>query len=144
MSLFVRPSTPEDFQAVFKLLMELWPDKVLAESAIEQSFKTGLASDSDIYLTAVLDDHIVGFASISLVHSLYHGGQMACVEALVSDKNSRGKGIGSTLMSRVMEEGLSRDCRAIEIMIDHQAHAVKFVKSKGFELRGNAFELKLL
>jgi len=44
----------------------------------------------------------------------------------------------------VMEEGLSRHCKAVEIMIDNQAHAVKFVKSKGFQLRENAFELKLL
>ena len=69
---------------------------------------------------------------------------MGLGRTLVSDKNVRGQGIGSALMTRVMEEGLSRHCKAVEIMIDNQAHAVKFVKSKGFQLRENAFELKLL
>ncbi len=144
MSLIVRPTIAGDFNDVFDLLIQLWPGKNMAESAIKESFEKGLEADSEVYITALLYNRIVGFASISQVHSLYHGGKMACVEALVSDKNIRGQGIGSALMSRVIEEGLSRDCKAVEIMIDNQAHAVKFVKNKGFELRGNAFELKLV
>ena len=144
MNLVVRPSIKEDFNDVFELLMQLWPDKTLAETTMFQNFQVGLTTETEIYVTALLYKRIVGFASVSLVHSLYHGGKMACVEALVSDKNVRGQGIGSALMTRVMEEGLSRQCKALEIMIDNQAHAVKFVKSKGFQLRGNAFELKLI
>lgn len=144
MSLMVRPAISSDFNDVFELLTQLWPGKNVAESVIRESFNAGLDAESEVYVTALLYQRIVGFASISLVRSLYHGGQMACVEALVSDKNVRGQGIGSALMSRAIEEGLSRGCKAVEIMIDNQAHAVKFVKNKGFELRGNAFELKLL
>jgi GNAT superfamily N-acetyltransferase len=149
MSLVVRKSLESDFADVFDLLAQLWPEKALLDNAVaasrmKQAFHNGLESEREIYITALLYKRIVGFASISIETSLYHGGQLAWVEALVSDKNVHSQGIGSALMTRVIEEAMQSDCKAVEIMIDHQAHAVKFVKSKGFELRGNAFELKLL
>ena len=143
MSLSVRPSQPQDFADVFELLAQLWPDKSLAEIPMRDAFNQGLVATSEIYLTASLSGRIVGFASISLENSLYHGGTLAWVEALVSDKRVRGQGIGTALMNRVIEEAIQNRCKAVEIMIDTQAHAVKFVKNKGFQLRGNAFELRL-
>lgn len=143
MSLIVRHGFEEDFGDVFDLLSQLWPEKMLSEAAMRKTFRAGLSSDSEIFLTALLYDRIVGFASISVDTSLYHGGKLAWVEALITDKNVRGKGIGNALITRVMEEAIDRGCKAVEIMIDNQARAVSFVKSKGFQLRGNAFELKL-
>ena len=143
MSVTVRPSVTEDFTGVFGLLSQLWPEKSLNEISMREAFESGLSMESEVFLSAVLDRDMVGFASISMDNSLYHGGLLAWVEALVSDKNSRGKGVGTALVNRVIEEAIQRRCKAVEIMIDNQAHAVKFVKNKGFQLRGNAFELKL-
>lgn len=144
MSLSVRLTLPADFADVFELLTQLWPEKTMAENTIRQTFNGALQTDSEIYITALLYERIVGFASISLETSLYHGGKLAWVEALVSDKNVRGQGIGSALMNRIIEEAQEHDCKAVEIMIDSQTNAIKFVKNKGFILRGNAFELKLV
>ena len=143
MQLAVRPAKAGDGPDVFRLLSQLWPEKSLSEDATQAAFQQGLTLPTEVYIIASLDDWIVGFASISLENSLYHSGQLAWVEALVTDKDVRGQGVGAALMDRVIEEAINRQCKAVEIMIDNQANAVKFVKAKGFLLRGNAFELKL-
>ena len=143
MSTSIRYAQQDDFGEVFKLLLQLWPDKTLSEEFIAGAFAEGMQLDSEIYVIAEIDNEVVGFASISLDNSLYHGGRLAWVEALVSDKSVRARGVGTALMTHVIEEAINHHCKAVEIMIDNQANAVKFVKNKGFQLRGNAFELKL-
>ncbi len=143
MTLNIRYACQNDFDHVFNLLVQLWPEKILSEDLIRQAYSTGLQHQSEIFLIAEFENAVVGFAFISLDNSLYHGGRLAWVEALVTDKNVRTQGIGTALMDRVIEEAINNHCKAVEIMIDNQTNAVKFVKNKGFQLRGNAFELKL-
>jgi len=143
MNVLVRLAKPDDAMAVFHLLGQLWPDKALSENEVEDVFHQGLSSATETYVIATRVDRVIGFASMSMQHSLYHGGKLAWVEALVSDHDARNNGVGGALMDAVVELAINQECKALEIMIDNQAHAVKFVKNKGFQLRGNTFELKL-
>jgi len=62
----IRQCTSADFEQIFVLLEQLWPEKRLDLDALCQVFGRGLDSDLQHYLCAVENENIVGFCSLSI------------------------------------------------------------------------------
>ena len=60
MSLEVRYSVSDDFDAVFALLSQLWPEKSSIEDAMHEAFTFGISAESEIYLSLLDGARIVG------------------------------------------------------------------------------------
>ena len=87
-----------DFDYIYPLLEQLWPDKKLDKNKLTKVFNKGLKSDNQVYLIAKFDEDIVGFGSLTIKNNLWQAGNLANIDELVVDYNYRGRNIGTLLM----------------------------------------------
>jgi glucosamine-phosphate N-acetyltransferase len=136
----IRDCINSDFDQVFGLLRQLWPDRALERAMIEESFLRGLGSDSHRYISAVVGDSVVGFCSIIVRSSIWAQGYLGYIDELVVDEVHRGKGIGGRLLQQAVELAKEAGCRKVELdSAFHREEAHKFYERQGFESRGFIF-----
>ncbi len=126
--------------AIVPLLRQLWPDRDVEAEPVRRTFEAALQSDCGQYWIARKGQAVVGFASLSLKHSLWAGGKLAQVNELVVDRHQRGQGIGTQLMRRLEET--ARDLGAAGIELDsafHRESAHAFYERRGFVRRAYWF-----
>ena len=140
MSLVIRNSEIADFDAIFGLFGQLWPDRELHESQLQKIFLKGIQSDVDEYLSAVLDGNVVGFCSYSVVNSFWQEGCMAYVHELVVNNLHRSQGLGTMLLNAAVNNARLKNCRKIELdsaFPREKAHL--FYENNGFIKRAYLF-----
>jgi glucosamine-phosphate N-acetyltransferase len=129
-----------DFDEVFPLLQQLWPNKMLERDGLRNLFREALLENSRILLSARLKTKVVGFGSITLKPHLWHGGLIAWVDELVVDAECRGSGIGRMLLDRLLALAQDKGCRAMELdSAFHRVEAHGFYEKLGFEKRAFLF-----
>lgn len=129
-----------DFDGVFPLLQQLWPNKSLDRDTLNALFNEAILADSRALLCARLGGRVVGFASITLKTHLWHGGLIAWVDELVVDVEYRGHGIGRLLLDRLLALAQEKGCRAMELdSAFHRVEAHGFYEKLGFEKRAILF-----
>ena len=134
----------EDFGEVVRLLGQLWPEKQVDRKLMREAFSRGLASDSQLYLCAVVEDRIIGFSSLTIKNSMRLEGHLGNIDEMIIDEPYRGKGIGSRLLQRVIGEARDRGCAGIELESAlHRPDAHRFYESHGFENRALLFTMKI-
>ncbi len=91
---------------------------------------------------AELDGQIVGTATLMIQQIFAHsGGRVGHIENVVARKGFEGKGIGSRLMERVIEEGKKERC--YKIILSSAEKNVGFYKRFGFQEKEIAMRLDL-
>jgi pyridoxal phosphate enzyme (YggS family) len=105
----------------------------ISRDEIISSIKKYLEDQHYKLFVALINDKIVGLASIIINDYFHKASKFAIISALVVDKAYRGKGIGTTLMNFVEEHAKSVGCIAIELKSG--AHRTKEGTYKFYENR---------
>ncbi len=141
----IRECKEGDFEQVLKLLAQLWPEKVLDRKELQQVFLKGLNSDFQSYVCAIIEDNVVGFASLTIKNSLWQEGYMGHIDELIVDREYRGKGIGSKLVEHIVKTAKHKGCRRVELdSAFDRDEAHKFYEQNGFDNRASLFSKKIL
>jgi len=140
MNFEIKTATTEDFNNVYPLFEQLWPNKELNREALREVFERGVSSQTDELLCAVSDGSIVGFCAYAVVNNLWQEGAIAYVYAMVVDENFRGNGYGSKLMREVIARAKDKGLNRVELDSGFQREqAHRFYQKLGFEKRAYLF-----
>ncbi len=136
----IRDCGPEDFDDIFPLLEELWPDLELDREKMRGVYLDCLDKPGYRALCAEVGEDIVGFCDLVVRPSLWQQGRLSYVEDLVVTRRWRRRGIGGELLERAV--GLSREMGALHVMLDsalRRGDAHRLYQSKGFMKSGYTF-----
>ncbi len=111
----VRDATDEDAPEVVDLIQELARNGGDTSPITEEYVRHYLASPSSHILLAIQDEEALGLLSYSIRPNLYHAGDSAYIEELVARESARGQGVGSALLSDVMERLTNQGCVEVSI-----------------------------
>jgi len=141
----IRACTREDFEQIFALLRQLWPDRTLDRDALSQVYCRGLASDLQRFLCAEEEEeNIVGFCSLTIKNNLWQAGYLAHIDELVVRKEKSGRGIGGALLDAIIEAAKQAGCSRVELDSGfHRTEAHRFYQQHGFENRAYLFSKTL-
>lgn len=144
MEVNVRYSRPKDFNAIFSLFGQLWPDKELDSYNLEEVFNRGVESNSDEYICAEADGKVIGFCALSIVNNFWYEGLVSYIYAMIVDHSFRGQGIGTSLLEKALDISKSNGCKRIELNYDFpREKSSNFYKKIGFEEKSYLFSKDL-
>lgn len=109
----IREVTLNDFNEIFKLLEQLWPDKALSREVLKEVFSSAIKAPYNIYLCTEVNGRIAGFCSLVITESLMVDGLAGHINELVIDESFRGTGIGTELLEAAIAAARSRECKRI-------------------------------
>jgi glucosamine-phosphate N-acetyltransferase len=143
-NLKINKTKEEDFEGVFYLLTQLWPDKKLNKEKIRKLFVARLLDKRHEQLVAVHQEEIVGFISLTILNSLWQEGFVGHIDELIVKEAFRRKNIASRLLNGISQIAKERLCKKIELDSSyHREAAHKFYSSKGFKDRALVFSVDL-
>jgi glucosamine-phosphate N-acetyltransferase len=90
----IRNATDSDFNELFDLLKQLWPDLDLDFQALNEIYLKAIDSELQRLIVGEINEKIVGFCSLTIKNNLWQAGNLGHVDELVIDKVFRGKGYG--------------------------------------------------
>ncbi|WP_048057967.1 GNAT family N-acetyltransferase [Methanothermococcus okinawensis] len=134
--IIVKTAKEEDIPHMVKLLKELFEiEKDFKPN--EEKQKNGLnlllnSKNAKIFV-AKYNNLVVGMCSIQLLISTAEGGKVGILEDLIVDKNFRGEGIGSRLLSEVEKYCKENNITRLTLLADKDnTKAIKFYNSKNW------------
>lgn len=140
MELLIRNATCEDFQSVYPLFEQLWPNKNLNTMELNKVFNRGIVSPTDELFCAVLDGVVIGFCAYAIVNNLWQEGCISYIYAMVVDEKQRGKGYGTELINEVINKSKKQGMKRVELDSGfHREKAHEFYQKLGFEKRAYLF-----
>ncbi len=112
----VRRATQDDASAVRSLLAQVGAEFVPEGEVFEDTFDAVMSQADDHLLFVVeLDDCVAGYALATIARQFYAHGDTAQIHELVVDENSRGRGLGSHLVSAIEGECLARGVKQLTV-----------------------------
>lgn len=140
MEFLIRNATNEDFNSVYPLFEQLWPNKTLNRAELDKVFSRGVTSEKDELFCAVLDGTIIGFCAYAIVNNLWQEGYISYIYAMVVDERQRGKGYGTKLISEAITKSKKQGMKRVELDSGFQREkAHEFYVKFGFEKRAYLF-----
>jgi GNAT superfamily N-acetyltransferase len=134
----------ENFEEIYRLFGQLWPQKELHKEDLFEVFQRGLQSDQDYYICAKENDSVIGFAAMTIMNNFWQEGYIAFVYAMIVEETFRGLGIGTLLIEKVCEIARSLQCKRLELdSAFHRERAHMFYEGLGFEKRAYLFSKNL-
>ena len=141
----IKPCHQNDFEAVFRLLRQLWPDRDLDTSALRKVYDRGIKAKSQLYLCATDGENVLGFASLTIKNNLWQAGNLGNIDELVVDEKHRGCGLGTQLLNEIVAQARQQGCARVELdSAFHRTKAHQFYERRGFENRGYLFSKPLI
>lgn len=144
----IREATPDDFDAVFELLLELREHfgdvKPVDRDGMHSLYLRFLRRENRYAYVAETDGRPVALMSLSIDESLYEEKPYMVIDELVVNAAHRGRGIGKRLIDRAVSLAVERGC--CEVCVDtKQANegAVRFYRRHGFTHENILFEMEL-
>lgn len=132
----IRRAERKDFDRVFALFGQLWPEKKLNWDRQMAVYDAMLSSDEYDLLCAEQDGIIAGFASLSIQHNFWQGGPILYITTLIVDEKARSRGIGTALIRAIETIAADRKCGKIELdSAFHRVEAHAFYEKNGFTKR---------
>lgn len=136
MTVEIRECRTEDFDAVAKLLHQLWPDKIFDRRALKHVYEHALGSAQQKLIVGLVDGKLVGFCSLTIKNNLWVCGNLGTVDELIVDANYRRTGIGKQLINKIFQIAIENNCKRIELDSSfHRKEAHRFYESIGFKSR---------
>lgn len=136
----IRTSCFDDFEEIYNLFVQLWPNKELHKKELLEVFQRGLNSDTDYYLSAVENGIIIGFSAFYIANNFWQEGIVAYDYGMIVNEKNRGQGIGRCLIDKACQIAKELGCKRFELDSGFQREgAHKFYESLGFEKRAYLF-----
>jgi ribosomal protein S18 acetylase RimI-like enzyme len=126
--ILVAEANAEDADVIVRLIRQLGSDSPITADYV-LSYLGGI---NNKVLLAERNGQVEGLLSYSVRPDLYHAGNSVLIEELVVDENSRGQGIGSALVTALMERLGKLGCKEVclAVMPDNE-RAIRFYRSHG-------------
>lgn len=140
MSITIRKATENDFEKVYPLFEQLWPNMELDKSALRIVFNRGVNSDTDELFCLDYSDELIGFCAYAIVNNLWQAGYISYMYAMVVDEKHRGKGFGTMLIDACIKDSKDKGLKRLELDSGFQREkAHEFYTKLGFEKRAFLF-----
>ncbi len=118
----IRGASPEDFDEVFDLVLELRDHlgsrKPLRKDAIRSTFDLYACSENHYVYVSESAGRVVGLMTLSILVSLYEDRPYIAVDELIVAADCRGNGIGKRLLDVAFARAAERDCCEVCIDVD--------------------------
>jgi ribosomal protein S18 acetylase RimI-like enzyme len=140
MDFIIRKAEENDFNQVYPLFEQLWPNKELDKNALQLVFNDGVTSMTDELLCLEFSNEVIGFCAYAIVNNLWQAGKIAYVYAMIVDERYRGKGFGTILLKQVIDDSKNKGLKRLELDSGfHREKAHEFYIKLGFEKRAFLF-----
>jgi GNAT superfamily N-acetyltransferase len=136
----IRECRLEDFDGVFPLLRQLWPESNIDPEKMRDIYLRLLEAATSHVFCALSGGRITGFCDFYVRDSLWQQGKLAYVDELVVDESMRGRGTGAALLEYAA--GTARDLGCSRIELDsafHRTDAHGFYDNQGWQRRAFLF-----
>jgi GNAT superfamily N-acetyltransferase len=144
MNTTIRKATENDFEKVYPLLEQLWPNKELDRAALKIVFNRGVHSNTDELFCLDYSDEVIGFCAYAIVNNLWQAGYISFMYAMVIEEKHRGKGFGSMLIKESLKDSKAKGLKRMELdSAFHREKAHEFYLKLGFEKRAFLFSYQL-
>ena len=144
MEIKIRKATENDFEKVYPLFEQLWPNKELDKNALRVVFNRGVNSTTDELLCLDNSKELIGFCAYAFVNNLWQAGTIAYMYAMVVDEKYRGKGYGTMLIQESIKDSREKGLKRLELDSGfHREKAHEFYLKLGFEKRAYLFSHSL-
>ena len=144
MDVTIRKATETDFDKVYPLFEQLWPNKELDKNALKIVFNRGINSDTDELLCLDFSGELIGFCAYAIVNNLWQAGYISYMYAMVVDEKHRGKGFGTMLIQESIKSSKEKGLKRLELDSGfHREKAHEFYVKLGFEKRAFLFSHSL-
>ena len=133
MEIDIRTADASDATNIVALVAELAANEGEDCPLTEAYVRHYLAMPGCTVLLAQQGEVVLGLLSCSLRPNLYHAGNSCLIEELVVTETARGLGVGSRLVSALLERLQESDCEEVSVSTLPDNHqAIKFYKKHGF------------
>ena len=140
----IRKATENDFEKVYPLFEQLWPNKELDRVALKIVFNRGVHSNTDELFCLDYSDEVIGFCAYAIVNNLWQAGYISYMYAMVSEEKYRGKGFGTMLIEESLKDSKAKGLKRMELdSAFHREKAHEFYLKLGFEKRAFLFSYPL-
>jgi len=140
MHFIIRKAAEDDFDKVYLLFEQLWPNKELDKKELQVVFNRGVNSDTDELLCLVYSSELIGFCAYAIVNNLWQAGYISYIYAMVVDEKHRGKGLGTMLIEEAIKDSKNKGLKLLELDSGFQREkAHEFYMKLGFEKRAFLF-----
>lgn len=144
MDVVIRKATEYDFDKVYPLFEQLWPNKELDKNALKIVFNRGVNSVTDELLCLDYSGELIGFCAYAIVNNLWQAGYISYMYAMVVDEKHRGKGFGTMLIQESIKSSKEKGLKRLELDSGfHREKAHEFYVKLGFEKRAFLFSHSL-
>jgi GNAT superfamily N-acetyltransferase len=144
MSVTIRKATESDFEKVYPLFEQLWPNKELDKNALRIVFNRGVNSDTDELLCLDYSNELIGFCAYTIVNNLWLAGYISYMYAMIVNETHRGKGFGTMLIKESIKKSKDKGLKRLELDSGfHREKAHEFYMKLGFEKRAFLFSYQL-
>lgn len=142
--IIIRKAGINDFNSIFLLLKQLWPDKKLNKPSLKKILEKFIRSEKEKSFCAVINGKVVGFCTLAIKNSLWQEGQIGHICELIVDEAFRGKSVGTSLIKKISDTAKKGGCKKIELdSAFNRERAHNFYKKLGFENRAYLFSKNL-
>lgn len=132
--------TAEDFDGVYALLLQLWPESEMDKDRLNQVYRRTLETEQFQYRVARQGRDIVGFISWGVKNNLWAQGWLLHIDDLIVDERCRSRRVGTVLMDHAQQYALDHDCRYLELDSGlHRVNAHRFYERYGYSKRAYNF-----
>ena len=144
MDFTIRKATESDFEKVYPLFEQLWPNREPDKEALKTVFDRGVNSDTDELLCLDYSNELIGFCAYAIVNNLWQAGYISYMYAMVVDEKYRGKGYGTKLIEEAIQDSKNKGLKRLELDSGfHREKAHEFYLKLGFEKRAFLFSYPL-
>ena len=134
----IRQANMDDGPAIGKLLTQLGyqTSPEILESMLDDNRQATMVFDSE--------DELLGLIALIIFPYFPTGEQICRITALVTEKDKRGKGIGSTLIEVARNHAKKHGCQLLEVTTSLSRYqAQEFYAKNGFEKRSLRYTLEV-
>lgn len=136
-----------DFDGVYGLLKQLWPDKRMNKDRMREVFTGAIESGDNFCFCAEVGSLVVGFCALYVLHirnRFWREVSLGFVGELIVDRPFRRRGIGKALLEAAADRSREAGCRVLEqdsALGRDGAH--EFYEKVGFRKRAYLFSRDL-
>lgn len=148
MDTMVREAIPEDAEGIAIVLRELgWfehiisePETVTIQRVLQRLQLCNADQSHSVYVAEASDGHIMGYAGVHWLPTLYMKGIEGYVSELFILEDERDQGVGTLLLDHIQLEARNRGCYRLSLinMKGRESYHRQFYLKNGWEERESA------